>query len=214
MQSTTSSNGRDFVVIVSGLPRSGTSLTMQMLRAGGIPVLTDEIRKADEDNRRGYFEFEPVKRTKTDPSWLRQAHGKAVKMVYLLLYDLPATYQYRVLFLRRNLAEVLASQRAMLQRQGKNAGNIEDADMKRLVESDLERINAWLSRQSNCNVLYVDYNQLIRDPKSHVGTIDAFVGGQLDTEAMAAAVDISQYRNRQEWRQPSAEADGSGNHGS
>src|SRR5262245_41311102 len=109
---------RAYVTVVSGLPRSGTSLMMQMLAAGGMAVLTDELRGPDPDNPRGYYEFEPVKRTRHDPSWLVGAPGKAVKLVHLLLYDLPAEYSYRVIFMKRRLSEVLASQRAMLDRQG------------------------------------------------------------------------------------------------
>src|SRR5690242_7444054 len=103
-----------FLIIVSGLPRSGTSMMMRMLEHGGIPVLTDRVRTADDDNPNGYYEFEAVKQTRKDPSWLAGREGKAVKMVYRLLYDLPADRNYRVLFMRRKLEEVLASQRTML----------------------------------------------------------------------------------------------------
>src|SRR5262249_30630691 len=102
------------IIIVSGLPRSGTSLMMQMLDGGGVPVLTDNIRAADTDNPRGYYEFEPVKATKRDATWLPAARGKAVKMVSQLLYHLPPGETYRVLFLERDLEEVLASQEKML----------------------------------------------------------------------------------------------------
>src|SRR5262245_57703089 len=108
-----------FITIVSGLPRSGTSLMMRMLEAGGMPVLVDNIRAADEDNPAGYYEFEPVKQTSADNAWVKLAVGKAVKVVYRLLYDLPAGFRYRVLFMQRDMAEVLASQRKMLERAGK-----------------------------------------------------------------------------------------------
>ncbi len=111
----------NFITVVSGLPRSGTSLMMQMLVAGGLPALTDAVRSPDESNPRGYFEFEPVKRLRTDASWLEQARGRAVKIIHLLLRELPTDgrFQYRVLFLRRPLEEVIASQSAMLARAGK-----------------------------------------------------------------------------------------------
>ena len=109
---------RTFVTIVSGLPRSGTSLAMQMLRAGGITLLTDRVRPPDEDNPRGYHEFEPVRQTARDPAWLKAAQGKAVKMVFRLLYDLPPDYTYRVVLMTRKLEEVVASQRVMLARSG------------------------------------------------------------------------------------------------
>ncbi len=107
------------IIIVSGLPRSGTSLMMQMLDRGGIPVVTDQVRVADDDNPRGYYEFEAVKRTKQDSSWLTGARGRAVKLVSSLLYDLPPTERYRVLFMQRELEEVLESQEKMLARLGR-----------------------------------------------------------------------------------------------
>jgi hypothetical protein len=183
-------------VIVSGLPRSGTSLMMQMLSAGGIPALVDENRPADEDNRLGYFEFEAVKRTKTDPSWLEHSAGKTVKIVYLLLYDLPSTVQYRVVFMRRKLEEVLASQKTMLQRNGKQTG-VDDVTMMRVFHKELAKVEAWLKSQANFRVFFADYNRLIADPLAVAAAVNEFLGGQLDVQAMAAAVDPAQYRNRQ-----------------
>ena len=105
---------REYLTIVSGLPRSGTSLMMQMLQAGGLPAFTDRVRSADESNPRGYFEFEPVKRLRTDRSWLPQARGHAIKIIHLLLRELPldGSLVYRIVFMQRPLEEVLASQRA------------------------------------------------------------------------------------------------------
>src|SRR5262245_20267166 len=107
------------IIVVSGLPRSGTSLMMQMLDRGGIPAVTDRLRAADEDNPRGYYEFEAVKRTKQDASWLPAARGRAVKLVSSLLYDLPNSEAYRVLFMQRDMDEVLESQEKMLARLGR-----------------------------------------------------------------------------------------------
>jgi len=183
------------VIIVSGLPRSGTSMMMQMLSAGGMPVLADDARGADEDNRLGYYEFEPVKRTKADPSWLERAGGKAVKIVYLLLYDLPSSMQYKVIFLRRNLDEVLASQKIMLQRKGKETG-VDDTTMTRIFRKDLAKVGAWLKSQPNIQVLFTDYNRFLAKPVAAAEVINKFLGGRLDVQAMAAAVDPSQYRNR------------------
>ena len=188
---------RNYVVIVSGLPRSGTSLVMQMLAAGGLPLLTDGVRKADEDNRRGFHELEAVKKTKSDPSWLAGAVGKAVKVVYRLLYDLPPDYHYCVVFLERRMEEVLASQKAMLQRHGKEAGEDDEA-MMRIFRKELAKVRQWLPAQPNFNVLYVDYNQLVVQPRLGAAEIDEFLGGGLDRDAMAAAVDPSEYRQRGE----------------
>jgi len=186
----------DAITIVSGLPRSGTSLMMQMLDKGGIPALTDEIRAADEDNPKGYYEFEPVKKTKEDPSWLERAGGKVVKMVYRLLYDLPADYHYRVVFTRRRLEEVIASQNVMLERQRKEGGGLSDDKLLDVFRAELEKAYQWIDEQPNFEVLYIDYNQMIDDPAGQVAKINDFLGGGLDTDAMNKVVDPSLYRQR------------------
>lgn len=184
----------DFVTIVSGLPRSGTSLMMQMLGAGGMPVLTDGIRAADADNPRGYFELEAVKRTKHDPSWLRNAPGKAVKIVYLLLQDLPPTHDYRVILMQRDLTEVLASQRAMLQRLGNKGAELSDAQMASIFQAQLKTTQALLRTSPNFQLLEIDHRDCLRDPARVVAQINAFLGGHLDESAMAAAIDPALYR--------------------
>jgi hypothetical protein len=184
------------ITIVSGLPRSGTSLMMQMIRAGGIPALTDEQRAADEDNPRGYLEFEAVKKTKQDPSWLSQADGKVVKMVHLLLYDLPADRDYHVVFMRRNIKEVLASQKKMLQRSGRQGAAMSDDALANVFDGQLKKLLPWLAGQKNFKVLEVAYNDLMSDPKPQIQKISQFLGGTLDTAAMAAAIDPTLYRNR------------------
>jgi hypothetical protein len=185
-----------FVTIVSGLPRSGTSMMMRMLEAGGVPPVTDEVRTADVDNPRGYYEFEPAKKTKEDASWLESAGGKAVKMVYQLLYDLPGDREYRVLFLSRELAEVLASQRKMLSRLGKPDGGIADEKMAELFRSQLAKFESWAAGQPYLKLLDVDYNRMVADPRPQAEAINAFLGGELNVEAMVAVVEPELYRNR------------------
>ena len=132
----------DEIIVVSGLPRSGTSLMMQLLAAGGIPIVTDNIRAADADNPRGYCEFERVKTIKTDASWLPEIHGKAVKMVSQLLYDLPTTERYKIIFMERDLDEVLASQEKMLTRLGRPAAPREP--MRHAFTLHLTKLARWL----------------------------------------------------------------------
>ena len=187
---------RDYVTIVSGLPRSGTSMMMQMIHAGGIEAMTDNIRVADADNPKGYYEFEPVKKTKEDPSWLNSAPGKVVKMVYRLLYDLPADRQYRVVFMKRKLEEVLASQSVMLERLQKKGGNAADDQMRKLFEAELNKAYQWIEQQPNFQILYVDYNELLKAPAPAVESINKFLGGDLDAQAMLQVVDPSLYRQR------------------
>jgi Sulfotransferase domain len=186
---------RPFLTIVSGLPRSGTSLMMKMLEAGGLPVLVDNVREADVDNPRGYYEFEPVKALKSDASWVAPALGKAVKMVYLLLMDLPSDQEYRILFMRRNLEEVLASQKAMLDRMGKPSP-LDDAKMAALFRDGLARFEGWVKDRPNFHVLDVSYNGLVTDPAPIITEVDRFLGGGLDRHAMSRVVDPTLYRNR------------------
>ena len=187
---------RDYVILVSGLPRTGTSMTMKAIHAGGIEPIVDNIRKADEDNPKGYYEFEPVKKTKEDASWLNDAPGKVVKMVYRLLYDLPAEFQYRVVFMRRDIKEVLASQNKMLERSGKSGGGISDEQMEALFAAELAKCEKWLAEQPNFSILSVVHRDMINDAATQVQKINDFLDGGLDTEAMASTVDPALYRNR------------------
>ncbi len=184
------------ITIVSGLPRTGTSLMMQMIHAGGIPALTDKVRASDQDNPRGYFELEAVKRTRKDVSWLAQARGHVVKMVHLLLYDLPSDHQYRVVFMRRDLREVVRSQGIMLERRGTDGARLTDEQLIRAYEGQLAKIERWLDEQPNFQVHLVSYNTLMSDPPPAVAAINAFLGGGLDGEAMLASIDRSLYRQR------------------
>ena len=183
------------ITVVSGLPRSGTSMMMQMLVAGGMPVLTDGQRAADADNPKGYFELEAVKRLETETTWLGDAVGKAVKIIYSLLYHLPADRAYKVLFMCRDIDEVLASQADMLAR-GDKAGTAEPAKLADAFRQQLERIEAWLAAQPNIDVLYVDHRDAVGDPAATTARVTAFLDAGLDAVAMAAAVDGALYRHR------------------
>ena len=184
------------IIIVSGLPRSGTSMMMQMLEAGGVPVLGDDHRQPDEDNPKGYYEFELAKRTTDDPSWLKAAHGKAVKAVYMLLYDFPPEYTYRIIFMQRPITEVVASQQAMLKRTGRQGASLDDDAIARLFVRELDRIEHWLTLQTNVSVRHVDYHDVLRDPDEECAAIAAFLGMNLNVPAMTASVDASLYRQK------------------
>jgi hypothetical protein len=168
---------------------------MKMLETGGMEVVVDNIRTADIDNPRGYYEFEPVKQTKNDASWIAPAIGKAVKMVYLLLLDLPPDHEYRVVFMRRNLDEVLASQKAMLDRLGK-ASPLDDAKMAALFRDQLAKFDTWAKTRPNLKLLDISYNDAVADPAPVAAEVNRFLGGGLDVDAMARTVDPSLYRNR------------------
>ncbi len=187
---------REFITVVSGLPRSGTSMMMQMLAAGGLPALSDAVRQPDENNPRGYLEFEPVKRLRSDQSWLEQARGHAVKIIHLLLRELPTDgrFHYRILFVRRTLEEVIASQQAMLAREGK--ASADPLVLTKIFRSQLAQITDWLSKQACFETLEIEHQKLLEDSLGAAEKINAFLGGDLDTAAMAAAVDRTLYRQQ------------------
>jgi predicted AlkP superfamily phosphohydrolase/phosphomutase/tetratricopeptide (TPR) repeat protein len=181
----------DEVVIVSGLPRSGTSMLMQMLAAGGLPVLTDGVRPADDDNPRGYFEYEPVKHIMRDRGWLAEARGRAVKVVAPLLHFLPLGLPCRVIFIDRALDEILASQRRMIERQGgpDTGSSAGTARLKAQYGRIVLQTKALFDQRPRTRVLRVHRDAILGDPASAAHAIGAFLGGGLDTAAMAAQVD-------------------------
>lgn len=184
------------IVVVSGLPRSGTSLMMQMLDAGGLPPLTDHERRADEDNPKGYYEFERVKALKDgDMGWVAQAQGKAVKIISALLEYLPASQRYKIIFMRREISEILASQHKMLARRGESSP-VEDEQMALMYRRHLSAVEAWLAAQDNIDTLFVPYMQLLTDPNAHIQRLLAFLELPLDAQAMQVVPDKSLYRNR------------------
>jgi hypothetical protein len=185
-----------FVTVVSGLPRSGTSMMMQMLAAGGMPVLTDQIRASDEDNLRGYLEFEPVKASQRDASWVADATGKAVKVVYMLLRHLPAEHEYRVIFMRRDLGEVVGSQQAMLVRRGEQGAAVPHHQMAAIFARQLEQTDRWLESQPHILVLDVHHQDVIHEPEREARRVCEFLDLPLDVAAMALAVEPSLYRQR------------------
>ena len=184
------------VTVVSGLPRSGTSLAMQMIHAGGIPALTDGQRTSDDSNPRGYFELERVKQLKQDKSWLDEAAGKVVKVIHLLLAELPDDRPYRVVFMQRDLREVVQSQATMLARSGRAGGQLAPERLIAVYEQQLKTVEQWLAARPNFSVLRVPYAQLVSDPAGVVPAVNAFLGGTLDEPRMRAAVDPGLHRNK------------------
>ncbi len=185
------------IVIVSGLPRSGTSMMMKMLEAGGIPPLTDKIRTADEDNPKGYYEFERVKKLdKGDTAWVAAAQGKSVKVISALLKYLPADFEYKVIFMRRRTEEILASQKQMLIRRGEPTDRVSDEELAEYFAKHLKAVEMWLQTQPNVDVLYISYNRVLENPLEPALEVNRFLGNRLDTQAMAAVVDPNLYRQK------------------
>jgi len=182
------SNLEENIVIVSGLPRSGTSMLMQMLAAGGLPILTDQLREADANNPLGYYELEQVKKLAEDSSWLEGANGKGVKIIAQLLPKLPPKKKYRIIFMQRPMAEVIASQEKMLQKLNKTGGNIAKDKLAQVYIRDLQKILNMINQYPDIEVLYINYHDVVKDPASASKRINRFLGGELDQQAMALAV--------------------------
>ncbi len=184
------------ILVVSGLPRSGTSMMMQMLTAGGLEAVSDHLRQSDTDNPRGYFEYEPVKTLADDASWLPVAQGKVVKIVSNLLQYLSADQTYKVIFMERNLQEIVASQNRMLENRGKPAAPEDDAAMTANFTRHLGQVKTWLRQQDHIDVLYLRYADVVAEPEAAVKRIQTFLGQPLHIEAMLAEVHQQLYRNR------------------
>ena len=186
------------IVVVSGLPRSGTSMMMKMLESGGLPIMTDGERKADIDNPNGYYEVERVKHLEkeTDKAWVREARGKVLKVISFLLKDLPDDNAYQVLFLRRDLDEVIASQDKMIARLGTQNAEADAEAMKEAYRNDIVRARLHCKARSNFRYLEVHYKHTIEDPAATAHAVNTFLGGKLDEEKMRQAVQGELYRNR------------------
>jgi len=184
------------ITIVSGLPRSGTSLMMQMLVAGGMVPLSDGERTADADNPRGYLEWERIKTVPNDPGCIAEAEGRVVKVISRLLLSLPAEHEYRVVFMQRPLPEVLASQDQMLKRRGTYKESANPAAMATAFEKHLKEVYAWLDAKANVKALRVPYHEALKQPQEVSERIAEFLGISLNIEAMSQQVDASLYRNR------------------
>jgi hypothetical protein len=185
------------ITVVSGLPRSGTSMMMKMLEAGGIPPLTDQIRAADSDNPKGYYEFERVKKLdKGDTAWLPDAQDKTVKVISALLKHLPEDYNYRVIFMCRNIEEILASQKKMLINRGEPTDKVSDEELTHMFDKHLKTVMDWMAVQPNVDVIYVSYNEILQDPTEPAQKINQFLGNTLNVEKMVSVVDPKLHRQK------------------
>lgn len=183
------------IYVVSGLPRSGTSLMMRMFEAAGIDVASDGERTADEDNPRGYYELEAVKGLPEDTSWIPATRGKVVKIISRLLLQVPSTEKYRVIFMRRDIDEILKSQQKMLVRRGEDTSDPDD-EMRRNFIIHLGDVEVFLKERSDIEALFVSYNRLMNDPASQVLRVAKFIDRVDSVDAMRAVIEPGLYRNR------------------
>jgi hypothetical protein len=184
------------ITIVSGLPRSGTSLMMQMLVAGGMSPLSDGERTADADNPRGYLEWERIKQLPNDPDCIVEAEGKVVKVISRLLLSLPSNHEYRVIFMERPLAEVLASQDQMLRSRGTYKEDANPAAMATAFEKHLREVYVWLDGKPYVKSIRLPYRDVLMQPEEISQKIAEFLEISLNVQGMAQQVDGSLYRNR------------------
>ena len=185
------------IIVVSGLPRSGTSLMMMMLDAAGIPPMQDHVREADLDNPKGYYEYERVKKLPDgDTKWVGEAKGKAVKVITMLLEHMPSKHKYDVILMRRDIEEILASQRKMLERRGEDPDKVSDQEIGQLFEKHFNHVYHWIQKQKNIRFVEVSYNQLLSSPEEEISKVNHFLGGKLDENAMLAKIDPDLYRQR------------------
>ena len=192
-------SGKTFVM-VSGLPRSGTSLMMQMLEAGGLPPMTDHEREADIDNPRGYYEWEAIKQIAKKPELLddESIQGKAIKCISMLLPALPPKHRYKVIFMMRPIAEVMASQQAMTSRLGTRGASLDHDQLERGLRAHREEMRRWGKTTPDVEWLEVDYPALVSDPALVITQLVEFLGGERlpNEEAMAAVIDPALYRRK------------------
>lgn len=184
------------IIIVSGLPRSGTSMMMKILAEGGLEIISDAIRKADENNPNGYFELESVKHLGGgDVSWLANTGGRVIKIISNLLEHLPREYRYKIIFMERQLDEILASQKKMLKNRQEQS-QVEDNQMRDEFEKHLVAVKYWLARQPNMDVLYINYNDLLDNPQDFISQVVDFINMPLVIEKMLTVPSQMLYRNR------------------
>jgi len=184
------------ITVVSGLPRSGTSMMMKMLERGGIPPLTDHEREANIDNPKGYYEFERVKKLPEDTGWLEQAKGKAVKVLAELIKHLPEGYEYKVVFMERHLEEIIESQKKMLLRKGEDPDDVSDEELYDMFIKYRAMLKEHIKEHPRMEAIYISYNDMIHEPEEHIRRLDLFLDGGLDTNEMVEVVDEDLYRNR------------------
>ncbi len=184
------------ITVVSGIPRSGTSLMMQMIAAGGMPVLTDGLRSADENNPRGYKEWEAAKSLPQTPEIIAAAEGKVVKVISSLLFSLPKEHKYRVIFMRRPIEQIVTSQNRMLERLGQKVPDTPERAVTSAFNDHLKKIQKWLSEQPNIAVLYTEYSAVLQNPRQEASKIAEFVGYDFDLDAMIKEVEPSLHREK------------------
>lgn len=182
------------VVVVSGLPRSGTSMMMQLLVAGGITAVQDHIREQDSDNPKGYFEFEKVKSLKDDSSWVKNCSDQCIKVISFHLNNLPDNCHYKVVFMRREMDEIIRSQKKMLVNKKRSTDNMDK--LSTIYDKHVREVEVFLKDQQNFDVAYMNYTDVLNHPYKAFKSLCHFLDRRLNQDEMIKVVDPMLYRNR------------------
>ncbi|MGV9197518.1 MAG: sulfotransferase [Promethearchaeia archaeon] len=183
---------KDWIIVVSGIPRSGTSMAMQILESGGVPVFTDKKRTPDVNNPKGYYEVEAVKRLDKDNSIIKKTQGKAVKVISHLLPHLPEQFRYKLIFMKRDIVEVIRSQQKML---GKDPDDYPE-ELEDIFRKDIANSTSWANSRENVDLIILDFSDMVRNPEQEIEKIIEFLDLNLDKDAMVSVVDPSLYRSK------------------
>lgn len=171
-------------------------MMMSMLAGGGMEIVSDQKREPDPDNPEGYYEDQRVKRLKQNTAWLETCKGKAIKIVSPLLKSVPDNLQCKIIFMQRDLAEILASQKKMLARRGQPEGALSDEQMAEKFQLHLQKMDNWLSLRKNWDVIEIRYREVIENPYGEVRRVNSFLGNRFDIEKMALKVNKRLYRHQ------------------
>ena len=187
------------ITIVSGLPRSGTSMMMQILKNGGISLLVDDIRQADSNNKKGYFEYEKVKSIKRDKTWFKEAEDKAIKIVSIHLTELPDEFNYKIIFMERDMHEIISSQNKMIKNLGNTAATFQNNSkiLSQIFTKQIENIKSSISSKNNIEIIYINYNETIKSPENNCIKIKNFLNDEnIDLSKMIDSIDNNLYREK------------------
>jgi len=182
------------IIVVTGLPRSGTSLMMQILQSMGIKLFIDKHRAPDQSNPKGYFEHELVKTIERNNFWIKDAKGKAIKIVSPLLMYLPVNINYKIIFMNRLLDEIIQSQERMLSERGKENNTINSEVLKQIFIKDLNLSRKWIAKQSQSKYLEISHSKLLENPKPELEKIKTFLDIPIDLRSTIKVIDKKLYQ--------------------
>jgi predicted AlkP superfamily phosphohydrolase/phosphomutase/tetratricopeptide (TPR) repeat protein len=189
-------DNNESIIIVSGLPRSGTSLMMQILDKAGMTLFTDNSRIPDDNNPKGFFEHEAVKRLARDNTWLKETKGKVVKIIAPLLFALPEKFIYKIIFMNRNIHEVILSQQKMLTSEGRAKEGTFSISLNNSFSNILKKVENWRERSHHVEILYIEHKELIKNPVIEINKVKQFLDFEVSAQELSKIIDRNLYRSK------------------